>query len=231
MRVHQSSLVVVMVVVLCGCSASDSRYRQDLARVERSLQDLRALQAEQSAQITAIEGSLHTLQGRYEVASRDAAVPGVMGGASNLSQALHPLVPADLLAEDEALAETIPGEAGRLLRNALVKVREGSFAEAIPIVEQAISLSFGTQLLPRLFFWKGVCFDGLGDLKGALASYNDLISGFPENALVPATLLRQASLFVRLRDSQLAKLTLQKLIAEYPSSPAAAEAREKIRKL
>ena len=53
-------------------------------------------------------------------------------------------------------------------------------------------------------------------------AYNEVLVGSPKSDRVPAALLRQASAFAELGDKIDARLILQKLIQEHPSTPEAA---------
>jgi TolA-binding protein len=58
-----------------------------------------------------------------------------------------------------------------------------------------------------------------------------LIKSYPKSPYVPEALLRQASLFLALKDTGSAKLILEKLIKEYPKSDQAQTARKKMKSL
>ncbi|MCB0321217.1 MAG: tetratricopeptide repeat protein, partial [Bdellovibrionales bacterium] len=142
-----------------------------------------------------------------------------------------PIVPVLALESDEVLATKLPAEISRLFTNALLRIREGNFAEALPLLSEAEGLSVGRDWAPILVFWSGVAEDGLADLKRALATYHRMVQEYPQHPRSALALLRQASVFVRLHDTDTARLTLRKLLQEFPGTSEAAQAKERLKKL
>jgi TolA-binding protein len=284
--VTRLTLVSLVSLALASCSSSQgaggARSVPDLRRIESSLQDLRTLQAEHSAQLSSMESHVRQLGGRLEELEYRVAPGAVGAGSDRVSQhgiaqhghnpASHsvsahrpthsgavppsyfdsdtgvgsgsvspggvgslasppPLVPAELLMRDEAMAAELPPETARLLRNALTRLREGAYREAMPFLEQALGLSYEMEWTANILFWIGVSFDGMADNPRALATYHDIVTQFPRHPRSAHALLRQASVFVRLNDVPTARLTLQKLVAEYSGTPEADQARDRLARL
>ncbi|MBX7139092.1 MAG: tetratricopeptide repeat protein [Oligoflexia bacterium] len=256
-RSEQTSLLAkLFLVILCisGCAANGSKLSSDVSRLQRELNDVRGFQAEQTTQISSLQSDLRNLQGRIEelehgqnmrmAAQAPLAQPptGYVGDPGNNPGAPYvppprpkgpppPIVPLSALEEDESLVPAIPGEAGRLFGEALYKIREGTFADALALLQEALAQSYNSKWYPNVLFWIGVSNDGLPDLKSALRSYHELIAGFPNSSRVPLALLRQGSVFIRLGDSPSARLTFEKLISQYPKSTEAAAARDRLKDL
>jgi TolA-binding protein len=89
----------------------------------------------------------------------------------------------------------------------------------------------GTDRAAVPLFWEGVAFDGLHDDRQALRAYAEVVSRYPKSQRAPSSLLRQASVLVRLGDPKAARLSLQKLLDDYPRAPEAAIAKDKLRDL
>ena len=249
-------ITLIALLLLAGCAASsqNNRLRSDLTRVEVGLQDLRTLQADHAAQISGLEGQLREVLAELERIQYSANSPSESsrgyraalgsqrsgddvrsGESENLrvssGRTPPPIVPAEELEMDEELAGDLPPEPGRILRNALRRVREGAYREALPLLDQGQQMSGGMEWQAPFIFWRGVCLDGMGDNPRALAAYHELITGHPRDKRVALALLRQASVFIRLGDSDTARLTLQKLISDFPSSQEARRARERLESL
>jgi len=251
------TLPLCILIFLAGCSAGgqNGRVRSDLTRVEVGLQDLRSLQAEHAAQIAALEGQLRSVLAELErvqyamPAGRTHAQQQAGIGQSDHREAHEgegrssgdltrfptnvppPIVPLGALEADEKITTQLPPEPGRILRNALIRVREGAYREALPLLDQGYQMSFGMEWQAHFMFWRAVCFDGMGDNPRALGAYHDLVSQHPRHERAALALLRQASVFVRLGDTDTARLTLQKLVADFPQSQEAQRARERLRTL
>lgn len=245
-----------MALGLGACAPGGSTLRSDVDKLQKNISDLRNYQAEQTTRMSSLENDLRELSGRIDelefarrqgnVHAPELAIDGSEpdsnsaqfannsakpGRPSLSSGGTHPLVPQSALKQDELVAAQMPGEIADLFTDALIKLKEGSFYEAIPLLEEAYQVSFGTDYSANIVFWKAVAEEGTADNKKALGSYHEFISRFPKNPRVALALLRQASVFVRLGDSKAAKLTLNKLLSDYPKSDEAATARLRLKDL
>lgn len=237
-HISKCALLTTTFAFVTGCTSSEA-YRKEVESLRRSMEDLRSVQADQSTRIDALENRVRSLSGHLEEVkySQDYQLEGDVSSLKKDISSLRrrvpppPIVPVMALEADEVLAPQLPAEHARLFSNALVRVREGNFREALPILSQIEDRARGQEWLPYVLFWKGVCYDAIGDNKGALASYNAILAGYPKSGRTPLALLRQASVFVRLRDTSSARLVLQKLIAEFPGTTEARQAKERLGKL
>lgn len=209
---------------------------------------MRKIQAEHTVQLSSMQDQVSRLTGKLEeleygqrsrFSGAPSSVPGAISPApgelivlpSNQLQPPPPIVPVQALEQDEASVRGATEEAPRRFAEGLAKVRQGRFEDAIPLLQEAVNLSYGSDGSAHALFWLGVAGDGLGDNKRALAAYSELVTKFPKSKRTPLALLRQASVFIRLNDSRTAKLTLQKLIAEFPKSAEAQQAKTKLKDL
>ena len=69
-----------------------------------------------------------------------------------------------------------------------------------------------------------------GDLAGAIAQYKAIAENFPADAAAPEALLRLAAVYERLRRPE-ALTTYQLIVAKYPQSAFANQARQKVESL
>ena len=227
------------VIALCGCSGQNESLRHEIAQLKSAIEDLRRVQAEQTSRFTALENQNRRLTGKYEELEFDQR-QNITGDVDSLRENINqlrrrvpppPIVPEIALNNDEVLAERLDGEERRLFGNALSQIRDGKYPEALDVLSELYQVVSTRELPGYLLFWRGVCLDGLGKNRDALATYHQLVQEFPEHPRAALSLLRQASVFVRLGDTKLAKLTLQKLVNEYPRAEEVALARERLRKL
>jgi TolA-binding protein len=140
-------------------------------------------------------------------------------------------VPVAELESDEGWARNLPAETGRIFLDGLAMLREGKYADAVPLFENAADQSRSNSQAGPVLFWLGVAHDGLLDNKGALRAYAESVSQYPKNHRAPASLLRQSDIFVRLGDKNTAKLSLKKLVEDFPKSPEAVEAKDRLRSM
>lgn len=224
-----------LIVLASGCSANMQR----IDSLERSLNDLRAFQAEQNEAIEALDKQVRQISGRLE--ELDYTQKRNVGGdlssikedLSQLRKRIPPpsIVPASELEVDETWANNLPDEAKQPFLDAMMNLREGKFSEASAQLRGLSNQIEEGDKAGVILFWLGVANDGMEDDKGALRAYTESISRFPKNPRAAASLLRQAEALRRLGDKKTAQLSLQKLISDYPKSPEADRAREKMKSL
>jgi TolA-binding protein len=231
-------LALVLVVSLStGCSVYD--LGKKVSRLERNVSDLRALQAEQTESINSLDSQIKLIAGRLEELEFSqnkrlgTDLSALKDDLSALRKRMPPPagVPIAELEADEAWAKDLPVDSGRIFLDGLALVREGKFADALPLLENAVEQTESTGKGGVILFWQGVANDGLLDNKGALRSYAEVLARYPKSHRAPASLLRQSDVFSRLGDKKTAQLSLKKLLEDYPKSPEAVEAKDKLKLL
>lgn len=233
--------VIPVVLGLCllvpGCGGSVKRLDKRIDRLEREISDVRKLHAEQVAEMSAVNRRVRMLAGQLETLQYTQKRT-LGGGLQNIQQDLAdirrrvpppPIVPVEELEQDERELADLPEQSRWFFQNALERLRLGSYGNALKNLEELRLQSIGREHEPLVMFWIGVANDGLGDNRAALAAYHDLATRFSKHPRAPLALLRQASVFIRLQDSATAELTLKKLIAQYPGTPAAQQAKSKLK--
>jgi TolA-binding protein len=229
--------LISFVFLFSGCAAYD--LGKKVSRLERSISDLRALQAEQSESLNSLDGQIKLVAGRLEELefSQNKRLGSDLSALKDDLSAIRkripppPGVPTAELESDESWAKGLPDESQRLFVDALGMIREGKFADSVSLLENASEQNQGSDKAGPVLFWLGVAHDGLLDNKGALRSYAESISQYPKNHRAPASLLRQSEVFVRLGDKKTAALSLKKLIDDYPKSPEVIEAKDRLKQL
>ncbi len=226
------------VSLLSGCSAYDLGSK--VSRLERSVSDLRALQAEQTESINSLDSQIKLVAGRLEELefSQGRRLGNDLNALKEDLTAMRkrmpppPGVPVAELEADEAWANKLTEETRRIFLDGLALVREGKYADAVPLFENAAQQARSDHdLAGPILFWLGVSFDGLLDNKGALRSYAETISLYPKSHRAPSSLLRQSEVLLRLGDKKTAQLSLKKLVEDYPKSPELVDAKERLREL
>jgi TolA-binding protein len=230
-------ILMCLGVVFSGCAGYELGTKVN--RLERSISDLRALQTEQTESLNSLDSQVKLLSGRLEELefSQNRRIGGDISSLKEDLSALRrripppPGVPIAELESDEGWAKNLPDETSRIFLDGLALLREGKFADAVPLFENAAEQARSGGQAGAVLFWLGVAYDGLSDNKGALRSYAETVSQYPKSHRAPASLARQAEVFVRLGDKKTAQLSLKKLIEDYPKAPETLEARERLRQL
>ena len=214
---------VILSSVFTGCVPA--AFEQRVKRLESSINDIRSFQAEQTSQIADLQKELHSLTGKTEELEYSTNrkygtdLDALKQDLSTLKRRVPPPanVPVQPLEEDEALAER---GSFSYLSDALLKLRSGNYTDAMPQLQQAQSV-MPADYQAQVTFWMGITYDGIGEYKNSLATYNDLVTKFPRSRRAPLGLIRQASVFEKLGDGKAAQFALQKLVNDYPDSPEA----------
>jgi TolA-binding protein len=223
------------VFLLSGCATTD--LQRSVSRLERSLNDLRAFQAEQTETINSLDSQVRQLSGRVEELEfaqnkkLGTDLSALKEDLSSLRRRVPPpsVVPSEALESDEAWAATLSAEPAQLMTDALGSIRDGKFSDALPLLRNAEEQLEGSDKVGVPLFWQGVAYDGLGEDKDALRSYYQVVSRTPKSPRAPTSLLRQAGVFNRLGDKKAAKDSLKKLVEDYPRAKEAAIAKEKLK--
>jgi len=228
-------ILALSVGLFFGCTDTVTLSR--IQRLEQSVADLRGFQAEQTTQIAELQSTIRSTSGKVE--ELDYNQTQRLGGAlsdlkrdlSVIRRKLPPpaIVPQAALESDENLSAQIATDIGSKLSEGLLRIREGKFAESLLVLQDGADLAVGSDQQAYFVFWKGLANEGLGDNKQAIASYNELATNFPKHSRNPLALLRQASIFIRIGDARIGKLTLQKLISDFPKSIEATQAKLKLK--
>ncbi len=229
--------LVLVVSLTSGCSVYD--LGKKVSRLERNVTDLRALQAEQTESINSLDSQIKLLAGRLEELefSQNRKLGSDLSALKEDLSALRKRVPPPAgvpvaeLEADEGWARELPEETGRIFLDGLALIREGKFADAAPLLDNAVEQSQSTGKAGVVLFWQGVAYDGLLDNRSALRSYAEVVGRYPKSHRAAASLLRQSDVFVRLGDKKTAQLSLKKLVEDYPKSPEAVEAKDKLKLL
>ena len=227
--------VICVLLSSCGIEA----LQNDVSRVQSSINDLRSFQAEQTTKISTLESELRQMSGRVEELEYaqnkrlGTDLNDLKRDVTELRRRVPPpaIGPASLLELDEARVGNMPQEVGSIFEQAFEALRAGKFEVSKERMMNAVVVAKGTELVADAYFWLAVSEDGLQNPKEALESYHELVSAFPKNRKAPLGLLRQASVFVKLGDNKVAKLTLNKLIADFPKSEEAKRAKERLKDL
>ena len=226
-----------LVAFLAGCSSIAGS--KELERLERSVNDLRAMQSEQSDVVSALDSQVRELSGRLEELEFaqnkrfGTDLSALKEDISSLRRRVPPpaSVPAPELEADEAWASSLPAETSQVFRDALSLIREAKFEDSLPLLSSVFERVSGGPKGAVPLFWQGVAYDGLSDNRGALKAYSEVVAKYSKSNRAPTALYRQALVLARLGDKKTASLSLKKLLDDYPKSPEAPMARDKLKEL
>jgi len=229
--------VVLIALLVNGCAGYD--LGKKVTRLERSMNDMRAFQAEQTESINSIDSQVKLISGRIEELEFSqnkrlgTDLSAIRDDLSSLKKRVPPptVVPIAELEADEVWANGLAADKAQIFMDALGCLRDGRFADALPLLQNATEYADTGDKAGVVLFWQGVAYDGLSDNRGALRSYAEVVARFPKSNRAPASLLRQASVLLRLGDKDTARDSLKKLIKDYAKSSEATVAKERLKEL
>lgn len=212
-------------LALAALAAPVQAFADDEAR--RAILDLRQQVQQQNEQnqrarlqladqIQALQQEVAQLRDQLELVSRQQ--PGAKGGGAAGSAN-----PAGANAGDPQEQAAYDG--------AIDLFRKGQYKEASESFAAFTALYPASQLAPSAQFYLGSSRYALKDFKGAIEQLTSMVQKAPDNARAPDALLVIAGSQIELNNRAGAKTTLQRIVRDYPSAPAAGTAKSRLQLL
>ncbi|MBP6707111.1 tol-pal system protein YbgF [Achromobacter sp. Marseille-Q0513] len=212
-------------LALAALAAPVQAFADDEAR--RAILDLRQQVQQQNEQnqrarlqladqIQALQQEVAQLRDQLELVSRQQ--PGAKGGGAAGSAN-----PPGANAGDPQEQAAYDG--------AIDLFRKGQYKEASESFAAFTALYPASQLAPSAQFYLGSSRYALKDFKGAIEQLTSMVQKAPDNARAPDALLVIAGSQIELNNRAGAKTTLQRIVRDYPSAPAAGTAKSRLQLL
>lgn len=127
---------------------------------------------------------------------------------------------------DAALALSGPGSDA--FRSALELYRQGTWDRAIAKFRESAQAAPKSDFADNAQYWVGESYFNQRDYNRAIIEFNDVLLKYPKGDRVPGALLALATAFADSGDKIDARLILQKLISDYPTSEETKVGRQKL---
>lgn len=221
---------ILMLTVLSSCGIA--QLEESVERHTRELDDMRVLQAEYAASLDQIRSDVRRLSGNVEDLEHNAK-----GKTEELRKTIEqfssrvpppPIVPEDLLSEDESAISRNSSVSAQMFREGLKRMRSGDFSGAIGAFSQFLNDNPTTIMSDNAHFWIGIAYLGQGQNDRAVLAFSKVYEQFPAEDRAPWGIFYLASTFEKAGEREDAKLTYQKLVEDYPNTSAASRARGKL---
>src|SRR5262249_43975649 len=111
---------------------------------------------------------------------------------------------------------------------ALDQFKSGSYAASIASFQAFVRSYPKSPLAPSAMYWAGNAQYAQRDFRGAIATQRQLLSTYADSQKVPDALLNIASSQTELGETANPPRTLEDLVARFPSSDAAAKAKQRL---
>lgn len=110
-------------------------------------------------------------------------------------------------------------------------LKAGDFKKVASLANRFMLQFPGSSLGPRVMLTKGTALYADKNYKAAIAARENFIERYPGHPEIPQATLNLAASQAESGSTSAARATLQSLIKEFPDSPAAAEAKERLKSL
>lgn len=207
------------------------RLRDQVERLQVSGADQNAIRELQN-RVAFIERQLgmeQTAPARGEFQPPGAVAPSAVGGQApgrppQISHAPVPGVPLEI--RNEPLSEE-----EQAFRQAYTLVREGSFDQAIGLLDAFLKRYPKSRFAVNAVYWTGEAHFAAGRFNEAVLQFDRVIKEFPGSEKEPSALLKQGQSFEKMGDRQSARIIFDKLVKEYPHTTQARLVRNRLKSL
>ncbi|OWT73390.1 MULTISPECIES: tol-pal system protein YbgF [unclassified Achromobacter] len=166
-------------------------------------------------QIQSLQTQIQQLQNQLELATRQPAGGNKAGG--------NPADTGSATAGDPQEQSAYDG--------AIDMYRKGQYKDAAESLTAFTALYPNSELVPSAQFYLGSSRYAQKDFKGAIEQLNNMVQKSPDNARAPDALLVVAGSQIELNNRAGAKTTLQRIVKDYPTTPAATTAKSRLQLL
>lgn len=248
--IRTGALASIVLVAGCATQADIQDVFREQRRIRTQLADTRATVEELQRDIAGLRGNvdevrystrgresksrLDSLEARVAALEQERGTEGTtpagtidIGGVS----AVPGPTPIPAPERGELSASELAREEARELpaeyRKGVMLLRQGAYDRAIPAFRDFLRTAPDSPLVPSAHYWIGESYTALGDTQQAILNYYEVRKS-PKNEHAPAAIFKIGVAFLRMGNKSEARLAFQKVVSDYPSSPEAAQAKEKL---
>ena len=203
-----------------------------LARIETEVRDRRAL-IDLSGQIEALKGDLARMRGQIEVLlnQSESAEKRQKDLYLDIDTRLRKLEQVKEAAAERPAAEApVSPEETKAYEAALNQFKLGNYPLAISALQGLLVTYPSSRLAPNAQYWIGMAYAAQRDFRNAIAAQQKVLASWPEDAKAPDAMLNIGTSQEAMGDRRSAQKTFEGLVERYPTSQAAASARQRLQK-
>ncbi|MCF8208179.1 MAG: tol-pal system protein YbgF [Rhodoferax sp.] len=207
---------------------ADQKLAEEVRKLSEESVQLRRGLADLLNQLELTKADLAKLRGQDEQVTRDLAE--LQRRHKDSSQAfderLRKFEPARVTHDGKEF--TVEAAERRDYEAAMAIFRKGEFANVQVIFVDFLNRYVTSGYRPSALFWLGNAQYATKDYKEALANFRALIVLAPDHLRVPEAMLAIANCLLELKDNKGARKTLEDLLVSFPTSEAAAAAKDRL---
>ena len=216
-------------------AATQQAVDERLAKIETEVRDRRAL-VDLASQIDALKADLARMRGQIEVLLNQSET------SEKRQKDLYLDIDTRLrkLEKDKevaaAAAATPPADAPpspeetKAYEAALNQFKLGNYPLAVSALQGMLVTYPNSKLAPNAQYWIGMAHAAQRDYKNAIVAQQKVLTVWPNDAKAPDAMLNIANSQEALGDRRGAQRTLEGLLEKYPTSQAAASAKQRLQK-
>jgi tol-pal system protein YbgF len=211
-------------------AATQQAVDERLSRIEA---EIRTRAVDLAGQIDALKGDIAKMRGQVEVLLNQAET------SEKRQKDLYLDIDTRLrkLEKDkEAAAATPPADAPpspeetKAYEAALNQFKLGNYPLAVSALQGMLVTYPNSKLAPNAQYWIGMAHAAQRDYKNAILAQQKVITAWPNDAKAPDAMLNIATSQEAMGDRRGAQKTLEGLLEKYPTSQAAASAKQRLQK-
>lgn len=215
-------------LILSGCVATSKEMadlRDDIYQLQLKLNEMQKNQADLSSKMDSVSTKMTGLNSQLEDNQNRMSLLGqrLDDVDSNMSQRMSKL--SEQLSGQALTASPPPSEIYKL---AYGDFSRGKYDLAVAGFSTYLDKFPSGELAPQAQYYLGECYYAQNEWAKAAAQFALVEKNYPRNGSVPAARLKTALALEQAGKASESKKILQKLVKEFPDSPEAATAAEKL---
>jgi len=215
-------ITLILVSSLTACSGG-----RNFANLTEQVANLQKTQADSNAEISSLNERIRNLNGviqELEMKNSSSAPSFEVKQAEYFTYNL-PISKDELISEKSYISH-LTADQQSIIDSSINYLSSGENSKALFNLNIASVSNTDISL-----YLKGLLYSGDNNIKDSLDSYRVLQQNFKDSRYSRNSFLRQAEIFIKLGDVNTAKLTLNKLVSDYPNSNQASIAKIKLSEL
>lgn len=207
---------------------SDQKLAEEVRKLSEEASQLRRSLVDLLNQLELAKAELAKLRGQDEQVSRDLAElqRKHKDSSQTFEERLRKFEPTRVTHDGKEF--TVEATERRDYEAAMAVFRKGEFANVQVVFVDFLNRYVTSGYRPSALFWLGNAQYATKDYKEALANFRALIVLAPDHMRVPEAMLAIANCQLELKDNRGARKTLEDLLVSFPTSEAAAAAKDRL---
>ncbi|HTY03022.1 MAG TPA: tol-pal system protein YbgF [Rhodocyclaceae bacterium] len=219
--------------------ASIDKLRADVDSVGARVDRLAQNQIDFANQMEMLKGDLARLRGQVEVLTNDLDTAqkrqrdfyiDLDSRLRKLETAATAAPAADAKPAADAAPKVDPVQEQRQYESALGLFKAAKYRDAGVAFAAFIKMYPSSSLLPNAHYWMASSYYQMKEYDRAADGFGKVATTWPNDAKAPDALLAKSNALTEAGDAKGSKKTLEALLAQYPGSPAAQAAKQRLKK-